>query len=109
MGLGYTYLAWGGKEKEAEQAFKDYLRLIKPKSEVYEGLGHIYITQQRYSEAEGMFKKSLEISEKMGGYIGLGRLYLAMGKKSEASVALQKAIETNPGDSVARQLLESIK
>ena len=56
-----------------------------------------------------MFKKSLEISEKMGGFIGLGRLYLAMGKKSEASVALQKAIETNPGDSVARQLLESIK
>lgn len=57
------------------------------------GLGDIYRDEEKYKDAEYMFKRALAMNPKSESYMGLGWLYLRMGKNDEAERAFQEYLE----------------
>ncbi|MDD5080212.1 MAG: tetratricopeptide repeat protein [Candidatus Omnitrophica bacterium] len=62
-------------------------------------LGWVYERQARYPEAEGVFKKAIELApQDYWPYAEIGRFYLKQDKFPEADAAFRKAAGLNPGN-----------
>jgi len=63
----------------------------------YTELGQFYIKQGKYSQAEEVYKKAIELNPQNDkAYAGLGQVYCAQGEYAKAGELLKKAIELNP-------------
>ena len=84
-------------EKSGDFLSQEYITTLN-------NLGELFIIQKKYSEAEALFEKSLEINkntlgEKHKNYIfslnNLGELFIIQKKYSEAEALFQKSLEIN--------------
>jgi len=50
------------KYSAAEEAFNNFIKIIRPKDEAYYGLGVVYQAENRTDDARNMFQKATELS-----------------------------------------------
>jgi len=76
----------------------------------YEGLGMIYMQQQRSEAAKRTFERGIEINPDVEyrKFLGLAQLYLAEGDEDAAVPLLRKAATLHPLDPTAAELLAEI-
>jgi tetratricopeptide (TPR) repeat protein len=85
-----------GRYEDALGVLKDYIRLSNNNEGVCVDLGDIYMTLNRYSEAETMYKKALEFNPKYEpAYTGLGLCYTLEGKGQNNYKLAQKIASEN--------------
>ncbi len=86
--------------EEAEQAYREAIRLAPEKPGGYLGLGHVYRQQERYDEAIAAYKKAQETSPK--DYRPLYYMGLTIWAKNHSDEALSyfdQALALKPGNS----------
>jgi tetratricopeptide (TPR) repeat protein len=96
--LGYLYLAEHQFDK-AENAFKNYLRLIPDEANVYDSMADLYTRMGRYQEAINNYSMALERNSTFGfsqRKIGLNQIYQERYEKGRASISQAIAIEQTP-------------
>jgi tetratricopeptide (TPR) repeat protein len=86
-----------GARKECRAA----LDLDKFDAKVHICLGVIAFKSDSLSDAEGYFRKSIELGPAEGGHVELGALYTQMGRYSDAEKELAEAIKINSNDTRA--------
>lgn len=92
-----------GKESEAEKssAQQENTANAGRSREIlsHRTLGLAYLEENKLPEAEGEFKKLIELSpDEALGYANLGIVYMRMGEYKKAEEQLKKAVELNPDD-----------
>ncbi len=80
-----------------EDLFKKTIALNPKDDKAYVELGWFYLTQFKFSQAEGVLRKAIELNPKNDdAYVKLGWFYHEQKKFSQAEGVLRKAIELNP-------------
>lgn len=109
---GYMYMEMGDF-KAAEEVFLGCAALL-PRSEVPQlGLGHLFVSQERWNDAESAYNKALELRpESAEVHAFLGEAYLLQGKGDQAVPFLEKAKQLDQNDppaasELAQSLLEA--
>ena len=70
---------------------------LRPEYKNLVSLGMTYHLLQRDSEAEGAYRKAIDLNPKKGeAYASLGALYLGQGRSKDAVINLKKAAEFEP-------------
>jgi tetratricopeptide (TPR) repeat protein len=84
-------------QSEAEADSIQEIKMDPFNYQLYASLGHMYITQGKFEQAEEMFKKSIEIQpDNDSTYNGLGESYYSRNRFDEAEEMFEKALEINP-------------
>ncbi|MGH7450922.1 MAG: tetratricopeptide repeat protein [bacterium] len=102
--LGYTYREKGDFVK-AEEAFKNYIRLVPNEANPYDSLADLYTKMGRYDEAITNYQKAVALNPKFAFSQGkIGDNLVFMGKFEEGRAAYRKAIEmeTTPSGKLTR-------
>jgi tetratricopeptide (TPR) repeat protein/TolB-like protein len=97
----YRFLAdtWDseGRQKEAEETYKQALNIRPGYWPTYETLGNFYSIHQQYSLAEQVLLKGIGLaSENPSLYYNLGANYFRQGKWAEAGSAFEKSLAIKP-------------
>ena len=91
-----------GKYKEAEQAFKEAIKISSKsgiKANAYLSLGNTLGRQEKYSEAIGFLQKAVKIDPELGSaWHDLGVAYFKIGKFDGAIQAFKRAISVTKID-----------
>jgi tetratricopeptide (TPR) repeat protein len=82
----------------ATESCRSALELEPHNAKAHICFGVIAFKRNALLDAEGYFRKAIELSPKEGGYAELGALYAQTGRYDEAKTALTKAIEINKND-----------
>ncbi|MCI0693129.1 tetratricopeptide repeat protein [candidate division KSB1 bacterium] len=91
--LGYAHREQGDYAK-AEEAFKNYIRLLPNEANPYDSLADLYTKMGRYEEAITNYKKAVELNPKFAFSQGkIGDNLVFMGKFEEGRAAYRKAME----------------
>ncbi len=91
--LGYTYREKGDYMK-AEEAFKNYVRLVPNEANPHDSLAELYMKMGRYEDAITNYQKALALNPKFAFSQGkIGDNLVFMGKFEEARGAYRKAME----------------
>ncbi|MGH7596573.1 MAG: tetratricopeptide repeat protein, partial [bacterium] len=101
--LGYVYREKGDYAK-AEEAFKNYIRLLPNEANPYDSLADLYMKLGRYDEAITNYQKAVTLNPKFAFSQGkIGDNLVFTGKFEEARTAYRKAIEmeTTPSGKLA--------
>ena len=92
----------------AETLLETMLRANPPDPRVLNLLGVVRFRQNRYAEAEDLFKRSLDAAPRLAGtHVNLGLLYLATSRAEEAVDAFEKALSIEPNRTDARERFTS--
>jgi len=87
-----------GKNDEAIAKFQEVLAKLPTCSDCYYNMGVAYSNKQQYTEAEGAFKKVIEMKPDSGeAYTGLANIYNAQKKFDLAADASAKAAQYSGG------------
>jgi len=120
--LGYAYDAIGQTDASID-GYKKAIELLLPgkSANAYSllemtnfDLGHIYLRDSLYQEAEHHFSEALLYMEKAGESIAgrpmiLGETYFWMGEYDKAVACLRKAQEMNPSDAESQRIGQDIE
>lgn len=80
--------------KEAEEKFKDALRINENDIYVLTELGKLYVKIRKYADAEMLLKKALDVNKNdLIVIVELARLYVKMGRNGDAITLFEKALE----------------
>ncbi|UCD38641.1 MAG: tetratricopeptide repeat protein, partial [Fidelibacterota bacterium] len=96
--LGYLYLAEHQFDK-AEDAFKNYLRLIPDEANVYDSMADLYTRTGRYQDAIENYGMALERNPTFAfsqRKIGLNQLYMGKFEEGRASISQAIPLERTP-------------
>lgn len=96
--LGYLYLAEHQFDK-AENAFKNYIRLIPGEGNVYDSMADLYTRMGRYQEAIENYGMALERNSTFAfsqRKIGLNQIYPGRYEEGRASISQAIALEQTP-------------
>jgi len=99
--IGNLYL----QQDDLENAviYQEKTCLLRPDYRNLVSLGMTYHLLERDSEAEGAYRKAMELDPEKGeAYASLGALYLGQGRSDEAVSYLEKAAEAEPKIAVIR-------
>ena len=107
IGKGYN-LAWAGEYAAAKTPFQ-VLEKIRPDSwEAKKGLGYVYLWQGNSPVAIRYFEELiLAFPQQTEYYIALAQAYLQNNQVRLARIALQSGLAIEPGNPVARELLDN--
>jgi tetratricopeptide (TPR) repeat protein len=98
-----------GKYGEAEQEYKQALKLDSTLSDAAIGLANIYMRARRFPEAEESLRGLLaQHADSAPVHIQLGRVLAAEGKSQEAIDELQAGIKLVPGNDAAERDLAGL-
>jgi len=98
--LNIGILVEKGKLKEAEELVNEYEKLASDDIEIYSIKGVIYISQEKYQEAEEILKRGLSICKDFDIMYNLAYLYILQGKNDLAkSFCAQAILEANDAES----------
>jgi len=96
--LGFKAIPTAQNKLNQQEAFKKTTKLIPKIGRAIQN----NINQGKFSEAEQLYKKALELNPKSDiACAGLGKLYRDQGKFSEAEQLYKKALELNPKSDIA--------
>ena len=96
------YLASLGNIKDAEDKFKDAIRLNPGEFHAYLNLGNLYDEQGEILEAEKAYQTAIALDPKnVPAHYNLGLLFSDQGKLKEAEKELAVAVALDPTDSDA--------
>jgi Flp pilus assembly protein TadD len=74
-----------------------------------DALGHQYLREKRFAEAETAFGLAVrEFPKSAGAYDNLGECYTAMGQKEKAVVFYKKSAELDPSGTAAKEALRKL-
>lgn len=127
--MGQTYMKMGQQEEaekcyekagkiflernmddEAEQVFKEVLKLNPQIVNVYNALGIIYRRRHAYGEAIKLYKQAIQVDpDDENIYYNLGRAFLENKDVGEAKKAFEQALAKNPAFTEARKMLQAIE
>lgn len=94
--LGVAYEN-AGKYEDAENEYKEALRIKADFCEPKFNLGNLYFKINNYSDSEKSFLSALEVCKDKGDiYNNLALLYLRLNRRKEASFFVEKALELSP-------------
>ena len=93
--LAKLYLANGYIDEAKNEAQKAIA--IHPFPPTLDFMGEIYIREERYNEAESLFKQSIELNPKpVRSYVNLGQMYYEIGKYKESVEILEYPLSFLP-------------
>jgi TolA-binding protein len=99
--LGLVYLT-AQKFQDAEQEFREVVRLNPSDSQAYFNLGNTYLLTKRFPEAHNAIREGLNRRPDSDfGQFLLGTVYSRTGNKTQAEEVLQHVVTMNPGMSKA--------
>jgi tetratricopeptide (TPR) repeat protein len=85
---------------------------INPKNvRALRALGCVYLAQNKYSQAEECYNKSMvtdDPSEKANAHVGLGHVYHSMGKRKAAIECMERAKEFHPDVKYVENMIKEI-
>lgn len=85
--------------REAEQAFKEVLKVYGQCQEAYVGLSKCFYGQDMLSRSEDMLEEAVRLPfENNDLFISIGWCYFDLGRYDKAEAIFEKAIELNPED-----------
>ncbi|HMF74919.1 MAG TPA: tetratricopeptide repeat protein [Bryobacteraceae bacterium] len=84
--------------EDAEILFRQAIRQTPDNSELYRGLGGLYIAMGRYEDAITNSKEAVAHRPTFGAYDNLGTAYLSLGRFDEAVANYQRALDLERGD-----------
>jgi eukaryotic-like serine/threonine-protein kinase len=90
-----------GRYPESISEYKRAIDLTPDNADVYLNLGGSYVdagSPQDLSLAEGLLKKSIQLSPSYAAYANLGSLYIQQHRHAEAVEATEKALQLNGKD-----------
>lgn len=97
-------------DSEAEDAYKEVLKINPDTTNVYNSLGILYRKQRKYNEALVQYHMAIKVSPDDENILyNLGRALLDADKVDEARDTFRKAIEINPEFIEAKKMLQAIK
>ncbi len=97
-------------DTEAEEVFKEVLRLNPQVVNIYNSLGIIYRRRHNYAEAIRLYRVAIQVDpEDENIYFNLGRACLENKQVAEAKVAFEQALAINPEFSEARKMIHAIE
>jgi tetratricopeptide (TPR) repeat protein len=86
---------------EAAASCRTALKLDAGNAKAYVCLGVNAFKRNALMDAEGYFRRSIELDPRDGGHVELGALYVQMGRYEEAKTELLKATELSKNDARA--------
>jgi len=97
------------RPEDAIAELENAVRLFPTYLLALEKLGYEYIAADRFTEAEGVFTKALEVNPKsFSATSGLGISQFKLGKKSEAAITVEEATALNPSSAITFLFLGQI-
>ena len=94
--------------KDAAANCREALKLDPFNAKAHICLGVIAFKRNSYLDAEGYFRKSLNLNPADGGHVELGALYVQMGRYDDAKNELTEAIKLNNNDARAHMELGNL-
>ena len=97
-------------DSEAEEVFKEVLKLNPNLVNIYNSLGIIYRRRHNFAEAIKLYNIAMRVDpEDEHIYFNLGHTLLEDNQKEAAKRAFEKALELNPDFQEARQMMQVIE
>jgi tetratricopeptide (TPR) repeat protein len=98
------------RKNESDEAIAMYRQILRRSGEydpqIYLGLSELYMGQKRFSEAEAVYRKLIDIdSTEASGYFGLGMVKSALNDSAGAEFYFLRALRLKPGMNEARERL----
>ena len=103
--LGLAY-AQSGRIHEAEDRFRESLRLNPRYAEVHNNLGTMYAQSGNLADAEDEFRRTLSIRPHSEAHNNLGSIYLLRRDTSAAIGEFVEALRVDPDNQIARDSLD---
>ena len=95
---------------EAEEAYKEVLKINPDTTNVYNSLGILYRKQRKYDEALQQYNMAIKVAPDDENILyNLGRALLDADKIDDAKAAFVRALEINPDFKEAKHMLQTIK
>lgn len=97
-------------DSEAEEAYKEVLKINPDTTNVYNSLGILYRKQRKYGEALKQYNMAIKVSPDDENILyNLGRALLDSDRVEDAKNTFLKAVEINPEFTEAKNMLQAIK
>ena len=107
--LGMLY-AQQNQIQEASHYLERAIELRPNYPEAMNNLGVLFVRQQNYAKAEEQFKSGIRVAPNFDqSYLNLARLYELQNDKREAREILQELLRLQPGNSGAKQAMETLQ
>lgn len=90
-----------GRLKEAQHYFRQVVAQAPESASAWTNLGAVAHQLQLWGEAEGSYRKALDLQASSVIYANLGQLYLENGCFRDAALTLERAVELDEADYVA--------
>ena len=97
-------------DSEAEEAYKEVLKINPDTTNVYNSLGILYRKQRKYGEALKQYDMAIKVSPDDENILyNLGRALLDADRVDDAKNTFLRAVEVNPDFTEAKAMLQTIK
>jgi protein O-mannosyl-transferase len=92
-----------GKPAEAEQAFREALRMVPGYTDARGALADLFLAERRYPEAIAAYQQYLAMMPtSVNGHHSLGLALVATGQEAAAIPEFEKAVSLKPSDAMLR-------
>jgi serine/threonine-protein kinase len=95
--LGYFYYHHS-QYPQAERYFRTATELAPDNPKALYNLAGVYLSMQKYNEAEAILEKAVEVKPTYGAYSNLGSVRVYQKRYADAVTMFVKAAELRPGD-----------
>jgi tetratricopeptide (TPR) repeat protein len=103
-------LAWSGKLPEAENEYREILKVSRTDADNWMGLASVYLREGKIREAQQAIDTAEELDPKRPDiHAARARILRAAGQRSEAQSEFQSALRLDPGSTEARNGLLSVR
>lgn len=103
-------LAWSGQLLLAEKKYLEILKVSQNDPDIWEGLGGLYLREQRTSDALRALDTALTLDPTRADlHAARARALRAAGNRSEAQLEFRKALSLDPASVEARDGLRSLR
>ena len=107
--MGMLY-AQQGDVAHATESLRKALELRPVYPEALNNLGVLFVRTQKYAEAEDQFKTGIRVAPDFDqSYLNLARLYALRNDKEQARNVLLDLLRVQPGNTSAKQALETLQ
>ena len=103
-------LAWSGHLENAEQEYREILKISRSDPDKWMGLAGVYLREGKIKDAQRAIDAAAELDPKRADlHAARGRILLAAGERNEARLEFQKALTLDPTSAEARAGLNSAR
>ena len=107
--IGMLY-AQQGDVPHATDSLRKALELRPVYPEAMNNLGVLFVRSEKYAEAEDQFKTGIRVAPNFDqSYLNLARLYMMRNDKEQARNVLLDLLRVQPGNTTAKQALETLQ